>query len=72
MRSLTRTLVLTEDKDGKIELFQFWLDFQTGEYCYSEVIQSSPLTNDFYEYHRLTNPIYDFPQHMVHKQKYAC
>jgi hypothetical protein len=58
LRALTRTLVLTEDKNGKIELFQFWKDFEKAQFGYCQIIDNSPLTNDWYEYHRIVNPVY--------------
>ena len=51
-RSLTRTLVLTEDKNGEIELFAFWLDFTKNEYRYSEIQKQSlhlPYYNRMYK-----------------------
>lgn len=41
LRNLNRTLVLTEDKNGNIELFSFWLDFTKSKYGYSEIHKQS-------------------------------
>lgn len=41
LRNLSRTLLLTEDKDGNIELFAFWLDFATNERGYSQIQKQS-------------------------------
>jgi hypothetical protein len=37
LRILTRTLVMTEDKNGEHQLFQFWHDFSRNLFCYSEI-----------------------------------
>jgi len=42
-RQMSRTIVLTEDKDGKVELFAFWLDFNQSYNCYGEINLSSKL-----------------------------
>lgn len=36
-KKLERTLILTEDKNGKVELFAFWLDFTTSQFCYNKI-----------------------------------
>lgn len=41
LRDLSRTLVLTEDKNGYIQLFNFWLDFTRNVYGYSEIQKHS-------------------------------
>ena len=41
LRNLSRTLVLTEDKNGTVELFSFWLDFTKSRFCYSEIKKDS-------------------------------
>ena len=43
LKSLSRTLVLTEDMFGNIQLFQFWLDFSTGENGYCEINKSESI-----------------------------
>ncbi len=68
LHALVRTMVLTQDKNGKIELLQFWHDGETNEYGYCELIHTSPLTNDWYEYHRLTQPVYNIAEHTSQKK----
>jgi len=48
-RQMSRTLVITQDKNGKIELFAFWLDFNEDENCYGEIKLSSELTKEHRE-----------------------
>lgn len=37
IRNFSRTLVITEDKYGAHQLFQFWHDFSRNMMCYSEI-----------------------------------
>lgn len=41
LEALSRTLLLTEDKNGEIELFAFWQDFTTNELGYSQIHKQS-------------------------------
>ena len=41
LRNLSRTLLLTEDKYGNVELLAFWCNFATNEWGYSEIHKQS-------------------------------
>lgn len=43
---LKRTLVLTQDMNGNIELFGFWVDHK-GNCCYSQIENNTKLPSDF-------------------------
>lgn len=55
LQSLSRTLVLTQDNTGKIQLFQLWTDTETKQHNCIEINNTSLLTTDFYEYHKYHN-----------------
>jgi hypothetical protein len=48
-KNLKRTLVLTKDNNGNIELFQFWQDFTQGHWCYSEIKTFTELSKEHRE-----------------------